>query len=373
MLLRNLFRWISLLLFLASGGFASAHTGFENETEVRLFSDRMEVNVRTTYAFAWKLLGSRAPAGIDDDGQGIAGPLLAAKAPNLFETTSGGEPLPHRSADCVFELDQHVVFLLTYDRPPKWPLVMRANFFDSLDPLSTGTLKLFDQTDAPYQRDTEPLAGRILYQSSPVFSFDPAPSAIESSNDPTADSLPGFGEYFQLGIKHIVIGYDHLLFLFALLLACRGFRQMLIIITAFTLAHSATLALAATGRVELPDRWVESFIAISIIWVGAENLLARGDPKSRAWMTFGFGLVHGFGFASVLRDIGLGADGQSIVPPLLAFNLGVEAGQLAIVAIVLPLLVFLRKKNSFVRYVSPALSACVVLAGAVWLVQRMIQ
>jgi HupE / UreJ protein len=108
------------------------------------------------------------------------------------------------------------------------------------------------------------------------------------------------------------------------------------IVTSFTLAHSLTLALATMELVRLPSVWVESLIALSIVYVGVENILRR-DPTRRWLLTFGFGLVHGFGFASVLQDLGIGAGGGPAAIPLLSFNLGVEAGQLAIVALVLPL------------------------------------
>ncbi len=375
---RVIIRWIHLLAFFAGCGSVSAHTGFESETDVRIYADRVDIICRTTFAFGWKLLGERAPADVGEEGQAVAGPLLAEKAPGLFEVTAAGNVLKPTKVDCQFELDQHVVFLLTYDRPSAWPMVLRARFFDFLDPLSDGKIKVFDQTDDPDRRDIEPFAGKIIYRADPVFSFNPSPAvirAVESSEAAAAPrqerpNTPGFGGYFKLGFHHISRGYDHLLFLLALLLGCRSLKAMVIIVTAFTVAHSLTLALAALGWVDLPERWVESFIALSIVWVGVGNLLGKTAEKSRGWLTFGFGLVHGLGFASVLKGIGLGAGGQSIVPPLLAFNLGVETGQLAIVFIALPVRVMLRKQTSISRCGVPALSALVALAGLVWFFQR---
>lgn len=369
---------IHLLAFIAGCGSVSAHTGFESETDVRIYADRVDVILRTTFSFGWKLLGEHAPADVGDVGQAKARPLLVEKAPGLFEVRVGGIVLKPKKADCRFELDQHVVLLLTYDRPTEWPMVLRARFFDILDSLSDGKIRAFNLTADPDRRDIEPFAGKIIYRADPVFSFAPIPPAVETadSSEPSAaprqekTGVPGFGGYFKLGIHHIVGGYDHLLFLLALLLGCRSLKSMLIIVTAFTVAHSITLALAVLGWLNLPDRWIESLIALSIVWVGAGNLLGRTADKSRDWLTFGFGLVHGLGFASVLKGIGLGAGGQSIVPPLLAFNLGVETGQLAIVLIALPLLMVLRKQASLSRYGSPALSALVVLTGVVWFFQR---
>jgi len=142
-------------------------------------------------------------------------------------------------------------------------------------------------------------------------------------------------------------------------------------VSCFTLAHSLTLALATFNVVNLPSRWVEAAIAASIVYVGLENLLRRGsEPRGRWLLTFAFGLIHGFGFASVLRDLGVGRGAQGIAMPLFTFNLGVEIGQVIVAAAVLPLLWQARKHDGFVRRGVPALSSLVALAGLIWLAQR---
>lgn len=182
---------------------------------------------------------------------------------------------------------------------------------------------------------------------------------------------PTFWGFIWLGVEHIWLGYDHLLFLFALLLVCRSFRSIVGIVSCFTLAHSLTLALATFELLRLPSRLVEAAIAASIVYVGVENLLRRGaEPRGRWALTFAFGLVHGFGFASVLRDLGVGRSGQGIAMPLFSFNLGVELGQVVVAAVVLPLLWQMRKNDVFVRRGVPVLSAIIALAGAYWLLQR---
>jgi hypothetical protein len=151
-------------------------------------------------------------------------------------------------------------------------------------------------------------------------------------------------DYFLLGVEHIFTGYDHLAFLFGLLLiaAARGLsgglRYILGIVTAFTVAHSVTLIAAGLGLVRLSSSVVEPAIALSIAYVAVENLVVP-EPRRRWLLTFGFGLVHGFGFASVLADIGLPPRG--LVLSLVSFNVGVEAGQLAVVTAVAPLLLWL--------------------------------
>ena len=186
-----------------------------------------------------------------------------------------------------------------------------------------------------------------------------------------APSSDTFLDFFLLGIRHILAGYDHLLFLFGLLLVCRNLRQAALLITCFTLAHSLTLALSTFGLLQLPSRWIEAAIAASIVYVGLENLL-RGDGKLRwRWLlTFAFGLIHGLGFAGVLREMGVADGGWSSVAPLAGFNLGVEAGQLCVAAILLPVLLWLRKTPRLMRVAIPMASIVVAAAGGCWLVQR---
>jgi hydrogenase/urease accessory protein HupE len=199
--------------------------------------------------------------------------------------------------------------------------------------------------------------------------------------------------FVRLGIEHILTGYDHLLFLLGLLIACRTLRAMLGVVTCFTLAHSVTLALAGLRVVTLPGRLVEPVIAASIIVIGLENLRWRarastaaatappgGGPPGRYLVTVIFGLMHGFGFAAALRGTGLGLEGAPILLPLFGFNLGVEIGQIAVAAVALPILWWLRTSPSFTRRgaegtsraVSVAISVGISAAGLVWLVQRLI-
>jgi hydrogenase/urease accessory protein HupE len=184
---------------------------------------------------------------------------------------------------------------------------------------------------------------------------------------------PGFWAFLKLGIAHIWTGYDHLLFLLGLLVVCRSFRSIVWIISSFTVAHSLTLALATLNLVDLPSRVVEAMIAGSICYVGVENLVRRGaDPKGRWALTFAFGLVHGLGFASVLRSLGIGSNGEGIALPLFAFNLGVEVGQIAIAAIFLPIVWQLRKNPAFLRIGIPIISGIVAAVGLYWFLERAI-
>jgi hypothetical protein len=195
--------------------------------------------------------------------------------------------------------------------------------------------------------------------------------------------------YFLEGVTHIWGGIDHLLFLVSLLLPAvlvrvrRGateawsaapnfgmsFADVAKIVTAFTLAHSITLALAALDVVSLPSGPVEAAIALSVVLAALNNLFPI--VRHGRWIAaFAFGLIHGFGFAGALA--GLGLPGEGLAWSLAAFNLGVEAGQLAIVAVFLPLAFALRDTLAYRRYVFGAGSVAIALVGAAWFVERVL-
>lgn len=174
-----------------------------------------------------------------------------------------------------------------------------------------------------------------------------------------------FSRFVRLGAEHIWAGLDHILFLVALLVVSR-LRELLQIVTAFTVAHSITLALAVFDVVEIPSRWIEAGIAATIVWVAYQNL--RGRSGAHRWrLTFAFGLVHGFGFAGVLRDLELPAEG--LVRSLAAFNVGVELGQVAIVGALFPVIALLRRTPLGAGAIA-GVSAAVGLAGVMWFVER---
>jgi hydrogenase/urease accessory protein HupE len=171
------------------------------------------------------------------------------------------------------------------------------------------------------------------------------------------------------GVRHILEGYDHLLFLFGILLVLPSFLSALKIISCFSLAHSLTLTAAVLGSVRVPSQVVEPLIAASIVYVGAENLFRRGRCAHRGLLTFGFGLVHGLGFATALRDMQIGS-GTAMVLPLVSFNLGVELGQVAVAALVLPVILWLQRDLRFARSWAPACSVLITIMGGCWLIER---
>ena len=230
--------------------------------------------------------------------------------------------------------------------PADGEMLYRVGFFDEL---TTGHRHYVEVAG-------EPLG--VLDAGHPEIRFGgPAPSGSVA------------GRFLSLGVEHIWTGYDHLLFLFGLLLTASSLRAMLLIVTGFTVAHSITLSLAALGVVVLPSSVVEPAIAATIAFVGVENLW-KPPARRRVVLTFFLGLIHGFGFASVLADAGLPR--ESLVMALVCFNGGVELGQGAVVALCLPLLLWCKRFPAWDRWAVPVGSIGVALAGLVWFIQRVV-
>ncbi|MGH7327364.1 MAG: HupE/UreJ family protein, partial [Polyangiaceae bacterium] len=222
---------------------------------------------------------------------------------------------------------------------------------------------------------------RVAVPANPTIDLDvEAGSTSTSTSTSTIDHRPSttdhrgststwdtFVPLFKMGILHILTGYDHLAFLFGLVLVGGRKRALIALVTAFTIAHSITLGLAATHTIEPPSSIIEPAIALSIAYVGVENFFVK-NAEHRWKITFPFGLIHGFGFAAALQEIALP---RAQVPvALFAFNLGVEAGQLAVLAVLLPVLHFARKSAVFRDKGVKGLSVAVTAAGSIWFVLR---
>ena len=206
----------------------------------------------------------------------------------------------------------------------------------------------------------EPPQVRVLTATSPVATMPPPEAAI-----------PVWRGYLGLGFEHILEGWDHLLFVTALVLIAGTWRRAALAVTAFTVAHSVTLAASVLGAVSLNPRFVEAAIALSIVLLAVE--LARGDDsltrRYPAAVAFAFGLLHGFGFAGALAAIGL-PEGE-IAPALLAFNLGVEAGQMTLVATLLAMLALIRRAAPAALAPATRLATYAIgVTGAFWLIDR---
>ncbi|GGD77259.1 membrane protein [Paenibacillus nasutitermitis] len=195
--------------------------------------------------------------------------------------------------------------------------------------------------------------------------FDAKHRIYEYEREAALSPLGAMWKFGVLGVEHILKGIDHLLFLLVLLIATRGLGDMLRIITAFTVAHSITLLLTAFGHITAPV-WVEAAIALSIAYVAVENLWLR-TSRWRVAITFGFGLIHGMGFAGAL--IGIGIPAKHTIGSLIAFNMGVEAGQLALALVALPLLLQLRRRPFYPK-LAIGISLAVLVIAIYWLIER---
>lgn len=190
------------------------------------------------------------------------------------------------------------------------------------------------------------------------------PTATFTVNDTPA--LKTFWSFLRLGVMHIFTGFDHLAFLVGLLIVTPSLKSLIKIVTSFTIAHSITLALATFDIVVLPSRLTESVIALSIAYVAAENLLGKRTME-RYRITFIFGLAHGFGFSSVLREMELSRTHLAL--SLFSFNLGVEVGQMAFVIALFPLVLYM-ENSSWRRQMQMGVSAVILCLALFWFAQR---
>lgn len=302
-----------------------------------------------------------------DELQGIRRPLYAMVASGL-RLSSGSMP-------CT--LQPQLLATRQYDDGAYATVVLRANC------TSTKNLKvhyglLFDVDPQHRALVTFRSEGKLGTGIASSGARDIEIGAVQAS-----ESNP-FLQFLREGIHHILVGYDHLAFLLSLLLPAALVRRerrwqpspgvrdslghVLGIVTAFTLAHSITLSLAALGWITPASRWVEAAIAASVLLAALNNVWPL--VTRRVWMVgFSFGLVHGFGFAGSLSELGLPTGAR--LASLVGFNLGVEIGQMAVVALVLPVLLLVRRKRWYAQFAMPLLSLAIAGLAAWWLWVRL--
>ncbi|MBE2316335.1 HupE/UreJ family protein [Solirubrobacter sp. CPCC 204708] len=211
-----------------------------------------------------------------------------------------------------------------------------------------------------YAVPNENLARFELGGQEGTFLFDPDNMVLR------ADDPPGFAHFIEKGVEHIVLGWDHVVFLIVLLLGARGFKDVFKLSAAFTVAHSVTLALALLGVVEIPGEIVEPLIAASIVYVAAAQVLGYQSDK-QLWIVFGFGLLHGLGFAGAVTFPG----GTPIVSALIGFNIGIELGQALIIGVVFPLLLWTRRYE-WSKLANATAGSAAAAIGLFWLSQRVL-
>ena len=364
--------WVAGLLGLGVWGVASAHDPGISTAQGQFRATGLEILVGFAPLDAEQLLPPEARvSGKWTQAEFVAAqPLLAGLAPQILELRTSGGAIAPSETRVELAAGDALNFFLVFPLAQPGVVTLRSRQLGALPAGHRQFVIIADEQGST-------LAKKLLSAKDDGLdiSLRPAGGAGEAGGGVTVAAEPAetptFWGFLQLGVEHIWTGYDHLLFLFALLVVCRSFRSIVAIITCFTLAHSITLALATLEVVNLPSRFVEAAIAASIVFVGLENVVRRGaEPKGRWALTFAFGLIHGFGFASVLKDLGVGQGGQGLAMPLFTFNAGVEIGQVVVAACVLPIVWKLRKNETFLRRGVPALSAAIAAAGLYWFLER---
>ena len=317
--------------------------------------------VTAELTFAREELRGLAP-GLDADVDGVlSGPELAAGAAGLQVVVDGvrvsgdGRKCPATLVDAALTEEDGARVRLRFDcpaAPGRLDLEMPL-----LNTLAFGHRHLAELRGGD---------GALLVE--PVLHRRSASASVELGAAATSPTRPSVGVYFPIGVEHILIGVDHLVFLLGLVVIGGRLRSLIAVITAFTIGHSLSLALA-TLAIWTPDpAIVEPAIALSIAYVGIENFLVK-DAAGRWRITLPFGFIHGFGFAGVLAEVGV--PDQALGLALLLFNLGVEAGQLLVLALVLPLLAWLGGRAAYRRLHGPRwISAAIVVAGIYWFIER---
>ena len=199
--------------------------------------------------------------------------------------------------------------------------------------------------------------------------LDAGEAALSNGDAADPASFHQMAAFLRMGVEHVLTGYDHLVFLLGLIVVGLGLRRTLLVVSAFTLAHSLTLALAALRIWCPPSALVEPAIALSIAYVGLENLFKRSHDR-RAAVAFLFGLVHGFGFAGALTEVSF--EGKGLVIALASFNAGVELGQLAALSVLFPVVRYVVLHPRFEKRAVPGVSAAVALSGLLWFASRVL-
>lgn len=310
----------------------------------------------------------------DQDGQIVWGELTAARAAiegHAFSRLTirlGGQSCPIAARDLLFDRHSDGGYAV---------LLFTAECARQIDEIEV-EYRLFFETDRQHKGLLKLSAGNSV--QSAVFDAETPRRKFHLTE---VSAWKHFTDYVTQGVWHIWVGIDHILFLLALLIPAvllrqtgawtpipsfrAAFLEVFKIVTAFTLAHSLTLSAATLGWVSLPSRLVESVIALSVAFAALNNLAPK-IARQRWLVAFGFGLVHGFGFASVLSDLGLPS--SALLIALLSFNVGVELGQLAIVSAFLPIAFSLRSTRFYELVIVRGGSMLIAVLASLWLTER---
>lgn len=349
---RALFLCVLLLVFSIS---ASAHPVPFSFLDVQLTSSGIEVSLVVHDFDLAHDLGVSTPESFLEPGYLAehAASIHALLDSRLQITADGVTSEPEWAESEVLSDRQSVRLVLRYPSVKSMPrnLAVKAAMFP------------YDTTHQTFVNIYE--NGELTHQ----VILDRAKNGVEYLTGSSQSAVAVMQKFIPAGIHHILIGPDHVLFLVGLLLLGGSPRRLLAIVTSFTVAHSITLSLAALNIVSPAARIIEPAIALSIIYVGFDNLLVRRGRDVRMWIAFCFGFIHGFGFANVLREMDLPP--RALGWSLFGFNFGVEIGQLLVVLVVASSLAAIRSRSEKAGHtIAVAGSIAVIAAGVFWFVQR---
>ena len=305
-------------------------------------------------------------AEVSDDEMGNATFRIARFVTSNVDILGDGKAIKANGSNAIrFDNKNNAIIDLHYPGTPKATIGIQSKLLEKLPPDHKQYASVKDISG-------KELGKKMLTQKDNALEVSLTANAAPTATETRPTST--FMDFLKLGVEHILTGYDHLLFLFSLLVVTRSFWPAIKIITFFTIAHSITLALAGMNIVNIPSTIVEPLIAATIVYVGLENIVRKDKvtTKQRCILTFFFGLIHGFGFAGVLREMGISSIETGILVPLFSFNLGVELGQITVASFVLPLIWWLHGKQKIDKYLVPVGSLLTCLAGGYWLLERTI-
>jgi hypothetical protein len=365
---RRLKAWTLLVAFslcITLSRAAGAHDPFEITTQGTIDSESLVLRITMARASAQRLVGveQRGASPSDAESPMRDESRLIAAAARFYDVTLAGRPLPCHGQAVTRTPENDVEFRVSCDKPLPGSLRLHATYLERVQDGYSNAVTL--QQERPLIN----FGVRFLDRDNPTLEVRVAEDDLAGS-EPAKGSREQLGRFFRLGIHHLFTGYDHLLFLAGLLIGVQRLAAVLAIVTCFTLAHSITLALASLGVYALPDALVEPLIAASIMCVALDNLYPSHAIRWRLLITATFGLIHGFGFAGVFRDLELG--GSQLVIGLLAFNVGIEVGQVAIAAPVAFVVAELRKRDRIGPRELRAASVAIGILGMYWFLQRVV-
>ena len=350
-----------LLLWVFCCGLAQAHVAGVTDTEITIHRSNLSLTF-TVPEKHLKTLESALPSDttlIETIENGFS--VNTDDKPCGFEHKSTGSLENIDSRQFIFNVDcQQTINVLTVD----------YDLFFDLDDTHKNVTRMtlrFRSQNLVYTKDKRS-------HSIPVIKILKQWQPNSAKQAPVKQGWMSSSHYFPLGLEHILKGTDHILFLLALLIVPMTLRRVLLLVTCFTIAHSVTLALSILDIFVLPVLWIEAAIALSIVLVAVTNVFKLNTPlrianesiKPRLIATFLFGLIHGFGFSFFLKELGLG---DQVLPALAFFNIGVEVGQLIIVALAVPFIRLLFKWKSGYRG-AQCLSIIIAIVSVIWLVER---